>query len=195
MASSTSSSSFTKSASATFSSSPSSSLNIPDAGTGSAEPLYQVKLLSALRNGDPALIHPFLAEIGKEKRKSAGPGAAGTLGPSASSGNNNNSNISTSENSHLDTGAAALHLAIRCASRECLHSLPLVFLHVVFLRYRFTLRCEDGIGIRRASRGGVRPHRGSHKAAIMIFVGARGRSILAFVAGFQVHAQAGGRAD
>ncbi|KAF7378136.1 Oxysterol-binding protein [Mycena sanguinolenta] len=112
MASSTSSSSFTKSA--TFSSSPSSSLNIPD--TGSAEPLYQVKLLSALRNGDPTLIHPFLAEIGKEKRKSAGP-ATGTLGPSTS-GNNNNVNGRTSENNDLDTGAAALHLAIRCASLD-----------------------------------------------------------------------------
>ncbi|KAK0195540.1 Oxysterol-binding protein-domain-containing protein [Armillaria mellea] len=54
------------------------------------EPLYQVKLLSALRSGDPALIHPFLAEIGKDKRKS------------------------TEEN--FDTGAAALHLAVRCAS-------------------------------------------------------------------------------
>ncbi|KAF5380142.1 hypothetical protein D9615_006306 [Tricholomella constricta] len=52
-------------------------------------PLYQVKLLQALRNGDPALIHPFLAEIGKDKRKS---------------------------NDDLDTGAAALHLAVRCAS-------------------------------------------------------------------------------
>ncbi|KAK0461135.1 Oxysterol-binding protein-domain-containing protein [Desarmillaria tabescens] len=54
------------------------------------EPLYQVKLLSALRSGDPALIHPFLTEIGKDKRKS------------------------TEQN--LDTGAAALHLAVRCAS-------------------------------------------------------------------------------
>ncbi|KAK0212711.1 Oxysterol-binding protein-domain-containing protein [Desarmillaria ectypa] len=54
------------------------------------EPLYQVKLLSALRSGDPALIHPFLTEIGKDKRKS------------------------TEKN--LDTGAAALHLAVRCAS-------------------------------------------------------------------------------
>ncbi|KAG7449557.1 uncharacterized protein BT62DRAFT_985148 [Guyanagaster necrorhizus] len=54
------------------------------------EPLYQVKLLSALRSGDPALIHPFLAEIGKDKRKSA--------------------------EQNFDTGAAALHLAVRCGS-------------------------------------------------------------------------------
>ncbi|KAK7457229.1 hypothetical protein VKT23_010531 [Stygiomarasmius scandens] len=57
-----------------------------------AESLYQVKLLSALRSGDPALIHPFLAEIGKDKRKSL-------------EGNEN-----------IDTGSAALHLAIRCGS-------------------------------------------------------------------------------
>ncbi|KAF8898006.1 hypothetical protein CPB84DRAFT_1847921 [Gymnopilus junonius] len=54
------------------------------------EPLYQVKLLSALRNGDPAAIHPFLAEIGKDKRKSV--------------------------DGDIDTGAAALHLAVRCGS-------------------------------------------------------------------------------
>ncbi|KAJ7150479.1 Oxysterol-binding protein-domain-containing protein [Mycena crocata] len=79
-----------------------SSLNIPD-GSASAEPLYQVKLLSALRSGDPALIHPFLTEIGKEKRKSAEQRSAnGPATPAA----------------HLDTGAAALHLAIRCASLE-----------------------------------------------------------------------------
>lgn len=75
--------------------------------------LYQVKLLAALRSGesvpsrthpriltwlagDPALIHPFIAEIGKEKRK-AGPGH------------------STND---LDTAAAALHLAVRCASGQ-----------------------------------------------------------------------------
>ncbi|KAG2123665.1 Oxysterol-binding protein-domain-containing protein [Suillus cothurnatus] len=54
------------------------------------EPLHQLKLLSALRSGDPALIHPFLAEIGKERRKSV--------------------------DGDINTGAAALHLAIRCAS-------------------------------------------------------------------------------
>ena len=71
------------------------------------EPLYQVQLLSALRNGiavfllffhpqliqylgDPAAIHPFLAEISKDKQKSA--------------------------DGNVDTGAAALHLAIRCGS-------------------------------------------------------------------------------
>ncbi|THU98961.1 hypothetical protein K435DRAFT_720157 [Dendrothele bispora CBS 962.96] len=57
-----------------------------------AESLYQVKLLSALRSGDPALIHPFLAEIGKDKRKSL------------------------EGNESIDTGSAALHLAIRCGS-------------------------------------------------------------------------------
>lgn len=46
--------------------------------------------------GDPALIHPFLAEIGKDRRKS-------------------NENDTTT---NLDTGAAALHLAVRCGSGE-----------------------------------------------------------------------------
>ncbi|KAF8147199.1 hypothetical protein B0H34DRAFT_343598 [Crassisporium funariophilum] len=55
------------------------------------EPLYQVKLLSALRSGDPAAIHPFLAEISRDKRT---PPSSG----------------------EIDTGAAALHLAVRCAS-------------------------------------------------------------------------------
>ncbi|KAF9269762.1 hypothetical protein L218DRAFT_890596 [Marasmius fiardii PR-910] len=61
------------------------------------EPLYQVKLLSALRSGDPALIHPFLNEISKDKRKST--------------------------DGDLDTGAAALHLAIRCGSVETIRLL------------------------------------------------------------------------
>ncbi len=68
--------------------------------------LYQVRLLSALRSGecfawdillvtevpicDPAQIHPFLAEIGRDRR--------------------------TSAEIDVDLGAAALHLAIRCAS-------------------------------------------------------------------------------
>ncbi|EIW65347.1 uncharacterized protein TRAVEDRAFT_111458 [Trametes versicolor FP-101664 SS1] len=52
--------------------------------------LYQVRLLSALRSGDPARIHPFLADISKDRR--------------------------TSSESDVDLGAAALHLAIRCAS-------------------------------------------------------------------------------
>lgn len=43
--------------------------------------------------GDPALIHPFLTEIGKERRSSI--------------------------DGNLNTGAAALHLAIRCASGVC----------------------------------------------------------------------------
>ncbi|KDQ51396.1 hypothetical protein JAAARDRAFT_41246 [Jaapia argillacea MUCL 33604] len=58
--------------------------------TSVIEPLYQVKLLAALRSGDPALIHPFLAEISKDRRKS--------------------------EEGEVDVGGAALHLAIRCAS-------------------------------------------------------------------------------
>lgn len=71
------------------------------------EPLYQVKLLSALRSGvlssslysarrinhcptlgDPAVIHPFLAGLGKGHHDGGG----------------------------NDHGAAALHLAVRCAS-------------------------------------------------------------------------------
>lgn len=60
------------------------------AASSTVEPLQQVKLLSALRSGDPSLIHPFLAEISKERRGS--------------------------QDGELNTGAAALHLAIRCAS-------------------------------------------------------------------------------
>ncbi|GLB39485.1 putative OSBP family protein [Lyophyllum shimeji] len=68
--------------------------NSANANPAPVEPLYQVKLLQALRSGDPALIHPFLAEIGKDRRKSVEAGVPGSL----------------------DTGAAALHLAVRCAS-------------------------------------------------------------------------------
>ncbi|GBE78765.1 hypothetical protein SCP_0116570 [Sparassis crispa] len=50
--------------------------------------LYQVKLLTALRSGDPTVIHPFLADISSRK----------------------------SSEGDTDVGAAALHLAIRCAS-------------------------------------------------------------------------------
>ena len=73
---------------------------------GGLDSLYQVRLLSALRSGtstvpvlltvysyqpgDPARIHPFLTDILKERR--------------------------TSSESDVDLGAAALHLAIRCAS-------------------------------------------------------------------------------
>ena len=46
--------------------------------------------------GDPASIHPFLAEIGKDRRKSV------------------------DGSTDLDTGAAALHLAVRCASGKFL---------------------------------------------------------------------------
>ncbi|RXW22360.1 hypothetical protein EST38_g3497 [Candolleomyces aberdarensis] len=56
------------------------------------EPLSQVRLLSALRSGDAASIHPFLAEISKDRR--------------------------TSGEGEVDTGAAALHLAVRCATPE-----------------------------------------------------------------------------
>ncbi|KAI0716160.1 Oxysterol-binding protein-domain-containing protein [Cerioporus squamosus] len=64
-------------------------LGSPRNGTG-LDSLYQVRLLSALRSGDPARIHPFLTDISKDRR--------------------------TSSESDVDLGAAALHLAIRCAS-------------------------------------------------------------------------------
>ncbi|GJJ09010.1 hypothetical protein Clacol_003231 [Clathrus columnatus] len=54
------------------------------------EPLYQVKLLAALRSGDPALIQPLLTEIGRDRGKAV--------------------------DDAIDLGAAALHLAIRCVS-------------------------------------------------------------------------------
>jgi len=73
---------------------PPESSSSPGGGANPAEPLYQVKLLSALRSGDPALIHPFLAEIGKDRR------------------------LSVESDNDLDTGAAALHLAVRCASAD-----------------------------------------------------------------------------
>lgn len=60
------------------------------------EPLYQVKLLAALRNGDVALITQLLTEIGKNKRKSS----------------------DSTSSDDPDLGAAALHLSIRCASVE-----------------------------------------------------------------------------
>ena len=47
--------------------------------------------------GDPALIHPLLAEISNSKNKSL------------------------DDNSSVDIAAAALHLAIRCASRKFMH--------------------------------------------------------------------------
>ncbi|VDB97082.1 unnamed protein product [Peniophora sp. CBMAI 1063] len=64
-----------------------------------AEPLYQVKLLAALRSGDPARIHPFLAEIGQERRASQDSGSGSDAGP------------------------GALHLAIRCASVDTIRLL------------------------------------------------------------------------
>ncbi|KAJ7087915.1 Oxysterol-binding protein-domain-containing protein [Mycena belliarum] len=105
MSSSASSSSIKKSSTSA------SSLNTGAETTAApAEPLYQVKLLAALRSGDPALIHPFLTEIGKEKRKSSD--RRPTLDSTPS--------LTTPATAHasLDTGAAALHLAIRCASVE-----------------------------------------------------------------------------
>ncbi|OAX31816.1 hypothetical protein K503DRAFT_870474 [Rhizopogon vinicolor AM-OR11-026] len=68
----------------------SSSISIHSHNPDAVEPLHQVKLLSALRSGDPTLILPFLTEIGKDRRKS--------------------------QEVDFNTGAAALHLAIRCAS-------------------------------------------------------------------------------
>ncbi|KAI0808977.1 Oxysterol-binding protein-domain-containing protein [Irpex lacteus] len=59
--------------------------------SGGHDALYQVRLLSALRSGDPAQIHPFLTEIGRDRRSSG---------------------------DYADLGAAALHLAIRCASYD-----------------------------------------------------------------------------
>lgn len=51
-----------------------------------------MKLLAALRSGDPALIHPFLAEIGRSKKDTEG------------------------NETPIDLAATTLHLAIRCAS-------------------------------------------------------------------------------
>ncbi|ESK93404.1 oxysterol-binding protein [Moniliophthora roreri MCA 2997] len=76
---------------------PSSTTSVLQGSTSVTEPLYQVKLLSALRSGDPALIHPFLNEISKDKRRSI--------------------------DGDFDTGAAALHLAIRCGSVETIQLL------------------------------------------------------------------------
>jgi hypothetical protein len=52
--------------------------------------------------GDPALIHPFLTEIGKDRRASV-------------------DNVGG-----IDTGAAALHLAVRCASSVYLLVYPVL---------------------------------------------------------------------
>ncbi|EJF58501.1 Oxysterol-binding protein-domain-containing protein [Dichomitus squalens] len=60
---------------------------------GGIDSLYQLRLLSALRSGDPARIHPFLADFTKDRRTS-------------------------SDANEVDLGAAALHLAIRCATCE-----------------------------------------------------------------------------
>lgn len=55
----------------------------------SNDPLFKVRLLAALRNGDPAIIVPLISDINKSTRASL---------------------------DSADAGAAALHLAIRCAS-------------------------------------------------------------------------------
>ncbi|KAI9062281.1 hypothetical protein FKP32DRAFT_1629749 [Trametes sanguinea] len=70
----------------------SASLSTATRGGDLLDSLYQVRLLSALRSGDPARIHPFLTDLSKERR--------------------------TSTDGDVDLGAAALHLAIRCASCE-----------------------------------------------------------------------------
>ncbi|KAF8521881.1 Oxysterol-binding protein-domain-containing protein [Hysterangium stoloniferum] len=62
-----------------------------------SEPGYQVKLLAALRNGDPALIHPILTELSRDRSKSS--------------------------DDTVDLAAAALHLAIRCASYDTIQLL------------------------------------------------------------------------
>ena len=83
--------------------------------------LYQLRLLSALRSGehlafqmrrastdpligDPARIHPFLADFTKDRRTS-------------------------SDASEVDLGAAALHLAIRCATCECVGDMSVTRLY------------------------------------------------------------------
>ncbi|KAI0074811.1 hypothetical protein K474DRAFT_1647551 [Panus rudis PR-1116 ss-1] len=68
-----------------------SSISHTGSRDGTSDSLYQVRLLTALRSGDPAKIHPFLADITKDRRSSTEEGAN-------------------------DLGAAALHLAIRCAT-------------------------------------------------------------------------------
>ncbi|KAG8956889.1 hypothetical protein FRC03_010734 [Tulasnella sp. 419] len=55
-----------------------------------SDALFQVRLLAALRSGDPAELHPFLAEIGRKKDADA----------------------------DGELAAATLHLAIRCASYD-----------------------------------------------------------------------------
>ncbi|KAF5391163.1 hypothetical protein D9757_003103 [Collybiopsis confluens] len=80
--------------------------------TSAASALNQVKLLSALRNGDPALILPFLVEIGKERKDKT-----------RRSLQRSNGDDPQREEEVLDTGAAALHLAIRCGSVETIRLL------------------------------------------------------------------------
>jgi hypothetical protein len=51
--------------------------------------------------GDPTAIHPFLAEISKDRRKSV--------------------------DGDIDTGAAALHLSVRCGSGACCHRISYAY--------------------------------------------------------------------
>jgi hypothetical protein len=82
---------------------------------GGLEPVYQVELLAALQSdaltvvvcgytltmdlGDPALIHTFWSEIGKYRREPLEYSAGG-----------------------IDPAAAALNLAVRCASSKSSYS-------------------------------------------------------------------------
>ncbi|KAG8876575.1 hypothetical protein FRB98_007244 [Tulasnella sp. 332] len=76
--------------------SPTSSASPSVKSLDKSDALFQVRLLAALRSGDPAALHPFLAELGKAKN-----------GKGASTGGNS-----------PDLGALTLHLAIRCASYD-----------------------------------------------------------------------------
>ena len=57
--------------------------------------------------GDPTAIHPFLAEISKDRRKSV--------------------------DGDIDTGAAALHLAVRCGSGACCHLFRMITGYLLFV--------------------------------------------------------------
>jgi len=63
-----------------------------------------------MHSGDPALIHPFLTEIGKDRRASLESSAEG-----------------------IDTAAAALHLAIHCASSKLSYITPKPFALLIII--------------------------------------------------------------
>ena len=71
-----------------------------------SEPLYQVKLLAALRNGDATTIQQFLSGL------SYGHGLGGQLAARKGS-------MDSANTSELDLAATALHLAIRVAPGTC----------------------------------------------------------------------------